>query len=315
MLCTDGPSEIDADESRAARAQRHRRREERVVRARGHATASCSGSCSTTGSRSTRRALFFTTGQYQRSDLLLAALGCEFNDKGTVRTGKYETTHLPGLFVAGDASRAVQWVSRRRRRRRGSRVRHQHRSAERRPEPVVSFESATSGAQSRAVGGASSGSAKRSRASGSMNTPAFGDVRAPAFPLEHAAQQLDGGVPFRGATAAWTWVSGPIRARGDGRRPTSSPLPAASNEMPGIQSCSALITSSRGPSGGAFSICSRPSSGFELEEEQAAQPQRHAHLEPRRLGLHFRFRLRAVFAGCERRNHRRPMELILARWY
>jgi thioredoxin reductase len=30
--------------------------------------------------------------------------------QGTVRTGKYETTHLPGLFVAGDASRAVQWA-------------------------------------------------------------------------------------------------------------------------------------------------------------------------------------------------------------
>ena len=37
-------------------------------------------------------------------------LGCEFNAKGTVRTGKYETTHLPGLFVAGDASKEVQWV-------------------------------------------------------------------------------------------------------------------------------------------------------------------------------------------------------------
>ena len=32
------------------------------------------------------------------------------NDKGTIATGKYEKTHLPGLFVAGDASRAVQWV-------------------------------------------------------------------------------------------------------------------------------------------------------------------------------------------------------------
>ena len=75
---------------------------------KGTATASCSGSCSTRRPLD-RRALFFTTGQYQRSDLLLR-LGCEFNDKGTVRTGKYETTHLPGLFVAGDASRAVQWV-------------------------------------------------------------------------------------------------------------------------------------------------------------------------------------------------------------
>ena len=56
-----------------------------------------------------RRALFFTTGQSQQSELAIH-LGCEFNEKGTVRTGKYETTHLPGLFVAGDASRAVQWV-------------------------------------------------------------------------------------------------------------------------------------------------------------------------------------------------------------
>ena len=31
-------------------------------------------------------------------------------EKGTVWTGKYEATHLPGLYVAGDASRAVQWV-------------------------------------------------------------------------------------------------------------------------------------------------------------------------------------------------------------
>lgn len=27
-----------------------------------------------------------------------------------MRTGPYETTHLRGLYVAGDASRAVQWV-------------------------------------------------------------------------------------------------------------------------------------------------------------------------------------------------------------
>jgi thioredoxin reductase len=61
------------------------------------------------GERLARRALFLTLGQQQRSDLSVR-LGCEFNDKGTVRTGKYETTHLPGLYVAGDASRAVQWV-------------------------------------------------------------------------------------------------------------------------------------------------------------------------------------------------------------
>jgi thioredoxin reductase len=62
-----------------------------------------------TGEPLPRRAMFFSAGQFQRSELAIR-LGCEFNDKGTVRTGKYESTHLPGLYVAGDASRAVQWV-------------------------------------------------------------------------------------------------------------------------------------------------------------------------------------------------------------
>lgn len=61
------------------------------------------------GSSLERSAIFFTTGQTQ-SSVLAKSLGCEFNDKGTVRTGPYETTSIPGLFVAGDASRSVQWV-------------------------------------------------------------------------------------------------------------------------------------------------------------------------------------------------------------
>ena len=61
------------------------------------------------GERLARRALFFSTGQSQQSTSPIR-LGCEINDKGTVRTGRYEATHLPGLYVAGDASRAVQWV-------------------------------------------------------------------------------------------------------------------------------------------------------------------------------------------------------------
>jgi thioredoxin reductase len=108
VVCTDGPSEMD-EESRQ-RLARHgiTVREERVARLDGDGGL-LSAIVFADGSRLPRRALFFTTGQYQRSDLLLR-LGCEFNDKGTVRTGKYETTHLPGLFVAGDASRNVQWV-------------------------------------------------------------------------------------------------------------------------------------------------------------------------------------------------------------
>ena len=108
VLCTDGPCEID-DDGRA-RLARHRIpiREERVARLEGR-DGVLSAIVFAGGEVLPRRAMFFTTGQSQRSDLLVR-LGCEFNEKGTVRTGKYETTHIPGLFVAGDASRAVQWV-------------------------------------------------------------------------------------------------------------------------------------------------------------------------------------------------------------
>ena len=108
VLCTDGPTEIQpVDRARldlngiAVREERIAQLEERDGR--------LSAVVFDDGMRLDRHALFFTTGQYQRS-VLLEQLGCLFNDKGTVRTGKYETTHLPGLFVAGDASRAVQWV-------------------------------------------------------------------------------------------------------------------------------------------------------------------------------------------------------------
>jgi thioredoxin reductase len=108
VLLTDGPAEIDDDE----RGQLHRNgiaiREDKVRRLEGR-DGILERVVFDDGSAIARRALFFTTGQEQRSHLAVS-LGCEFNEKGTVSTGKYETTHLPGLYVAGDASRAVQWV-------------------------------------------------------------------------------------------------------------------------------------------------------------------------------------------------------------
>jgi thioredoxin reductase len=108
VLCTDGPAEIDRDDR--ARLERNGIgvREERVVALDGH-DGILERIVFASGAPLARRAMFFTAGQFQRSALAIS-LGCEFNEKGTVRTGKYESTHLPGLFVAGDASRAVQWV-------------------------------------------------------------------------------------------------------------------------------------------------------------------------------------------------------------
>ncbi|HMJ10004.1 MAG TPA: NAD(P)/FAD-dependent oxidoreductase [Polyangiaceae bacterium] len=51
-----------------------------------------------------RRALFFSVGCQQRSDLA-EKLGCRMTKKGGVESGRLEATNVPGLWVAGDASR------------------------------------------------------------------------------------------------------------------------------------------------------------------------------------------------------------------
>jgi thioredoxin reductase len=107
VLCTDGPSGIDAEGLARLARNRIAVREERVTHLDG--VGGLDRIVFDAGEPLPRHALFFTTGQTQQSQLALG-LGCEFNEKGTVRTGKYESTHLPGLYVAGDASRAVQWV-------------------------------------------------------------------------------------------------------------------------------------------------------------------------------------------------------------
>ena len=108
LLCTDGPSELA--ERQIARLSRNGITvvEERVLRLEG-GDGVLHRIVFEGREPDARRALFFTTGQHQQS-ALATALGCELNEKGTVHTGKYETTHLRGLYVAGDASHAVQWV-------------------------------------------------------------------------------------------------------------------------------------------------------------------------------------------------------------
>jgi thioredoxin reductase len=109
VLCTDGPAEIPAEG--LARLDRHgiNVREERLVRLDGTAASDTVRIVFATGEPAVCTALFFTTGQTQQSELA-SRLGCAMTEKGTVWTGKYEATHLSGLYVAGDASRAVQWA-------------------------------------------------------------------------------------------------------------------------------------------------------------------------------------------------------------
>jgi thioredoxin reductase len=108
VLCTDGPPEIDDEGIRQLERNGISLRDDRIARLEGR-DGILQHVVFDSGQRLARRALFFTTGQSLKSDLSIR-LGCEVNEKGTVRTGKYEATHLRGLYVAGDASRAVQWV-------------------------------------------------------------------------------------------------------------------------------------------------------------------------------------------------------------
>ena len=57
----------------------------------------------------TADAMFFTTGQHAQCDIAVR-LGCVLNRKGTVDTGTLSETNVPGVFVAGDASRDAQFV-------------------------------------------------------------------------------------------------------------------------------------------------------------------------------------------------------------
>jgi thioredoxin reductase len=108
VLCTDGPSELRAED--LARLAQHNipLREERIQRLEGN-NGVLDRIVFADGEAIKRRGMFFSTGQQQASELP-KKLGCEFTEDGCVATGAYEVTNVPGLYVAGDASRLVQFV-------------------------------------------------------------------------------------------------------------------------------------------------------------------------------------------------------------
>lgn len=105
VLCTDG-TEPSTEDRQRLKQNGVGLREERVRRLTGR-DGMLRQIEFVSGEPLERDGLFFSTGQHQASDLA-QKLGCEFNEDGSVKTGDYETTNVPGLYVAGDASRLVQ---------------------------------------------------------------------------------------------------------------------------------------------------------------------------------------------------------------
>lgn len=57
-----------------------------------------------------RRAMFFNSLPKQTCGLG-EGMGCEFTEKGAIKTDKFERTCVSGVYAAGDCSRNVQWVA------------------------------------------------------------------------------------------------------------------------------------------------------------------------------------------------------------
>jgi thioredoxin reductase len=108
VLCTDGPGGLSDDHRHQLIRAGIEVREDRVVRLEGK-DGRLEHIMFRNGEALPRRALFVCSGQHQRSGLA-GKLGCRFTSNGAVDTGTCEATDVPGLYVAGDASKEAQFV-------------------------------------------------------------------------------------------------------------------------------------------------------------------------------------------------------------
>ncbi len=95
VLCTDGASELSADDLEKLKCNGIAVREEPIARLEG-TDGILERIVFTNGATLPRRTMFFSTGHRQRS-ALAERLGCQFTDKGAVATGEYEATGIRGL--------------------------------------------------------------------------------------------------------------------------------------------------------------------------------------------------------------------------
>jgi thioredoxin reductase len=108
VLLTDGPSDLSPEDQGALERARISVIEDRIARLEG-GERGLERICFASGEALERNALFFIQGECHVPELL-TKLDCNLTSKGTVETYNYEKTNVPGLYVAGDASRRVQFA-------------------------------------------------------------------------------------------------------------------------------------------------------------------------------------------------------------
>jgi thioredoxin reductase len=108
VLFTDGPARLSRADRERLTKEKIPVRMERISRIEGE-DGRMRGVMLTNGETVERDALFFSTGQAQACDLA-TGLGCLLNHRGTIDTNRLGMANIPGLYIAGDASRDVQMV-------------------------------------------------------------------------------------------------------------------------------------------------------------------------------------------------------------
>lgn len=113
VLCTDGPSQLSTDYRVRLEQRGIAVREEKIIRLEISSSSPYQASFDIvfeTGPRLHRAAIFFNTDTHPATDLAMR-LGCDiYNPKGGKVDNDQQMTHVPGLYIAGDASRDVMQV-------------------------------------------------------------------------------------------------------------------------------------------------------------------------------------------------------------
>jgi thioredoxin reductase len=106
VLFTDGPAELSAEDRARLRRNGVHVEEPKIDELKSE--SGLLGSIVLEDGRAIARDAFFFAAPATQSCDIASHLGCSFDVKGSVKTRAYEKTDVPGLYVAGDASRHVE---------------------------------------------------------------------------------------------------------------------------------------------------------------------------------------------------------------
>ncbi|MEJ8803768.1 NAD(P)/FAD-dependent oxidoreductase [Pontibacter sp. H249] len=107
-LYTDGTNKLNKDDLELLKRNEVAYNTERIVKLIGE-DGQLQYVVTNGGKKNPQDTLFFSIGTEQQSNLG-RDLGCEFTNKGVIKTRRLQKSNIPGLYVAGDAARDVQMV-------------------------------------------------------------------------------------------------------------------------------------------------------------------------------------------------------------